>query len=307
MGRKNNEIIKKLRFLKSGGTTPKLDGDITPNYKNLTNFDTLMTGATNLFVNFNENNKNNRKITISNPFDFLDNVDGADSFYTPFYQTDIDKQIEERLNNDDDDTETQEVVVTSDPKVEEEDKDKSGAKPSDYIYNNYKGKKSKEVFDTALDRVAQYDQRLTPAVKEFLTEIAARESGFKINANAVTNAHTGYFQLSDSNIKAFAKNASKEQYIRDPELQIVSALNLIDEFTRLTPKKTLERAKEKGYNMYGLLAGAWAGGNGGVNAFIQRDEDRSDVHHYRKVGDTKAKGVSVGEYIKTFSKLFNNK
>lgn len=293
----NNKVIKKLRFLKSGGDITNTDA-----YKKIANFDTLMSGASNLFVNFNNENKNNRKISITTPIDFIDNVEGSDSFYTPLYQTSIGKDIEERLNSEQQETETDPQIETPIIKEDKEDKKDPVSKPK---YEEFKGKKSKKVFDDAIERVSQYDKRLTPEVKKFLTEIAARESGFKINANAVTNAHTGYFQMSNSNIKAFAKNADKEQFIRDPELQITAALNLIDEFTRLMSKETLDKAKEKGYNIYGLLAGAWAGGNGGVDSFILKDKDRSDTHHYRKAGDTKSSGVSVGQYIQTFSKLFN--
>lgn len=303
------KIIKKLRFLKTGGDIPKLNSIENPDSKNIANFDTLMNGASNLFVNFNNSNINNRRVSLNNPFDFMDNVDGADSFYTPFYQTNIDKEIEKRLNNNSKEEPIQEEEVMKDTEVIKDTKKEVKEKDptAKYRYKEYNGKKSKEVFDNAMDRVAKYDKRLTQTVREFLTEIAARESGFKINANAVTNSHTGYFQMSDNNIKAYGNDVTKDQYIRDPELQITTALNLIDEFTRLMPSETLEKAKEKGYNKYGLLAGAWAGGNGGVNSFILKDEDRSDVHHYRKVGDTKSKGVSVGQYIKLFSNLFNNK
>lgn len=299
------KIVKKLRFLKSGGNVSKVDTASKVPYENRFNFDTLMSGASNLFVNFNNENTNNRKVSISNPFDFINNVSGADSFYTPFYQTNIDKEIEKRLNNTEQESEVEIKIPYIETKTKDDKKIEDRATKIKLKYKEFEGRQTKKVFDDAMDRVAKYDKRLTPEVRKFLTEIAARESQFKINASAVTKAHTGYFQMSNSNIKAFANNVDKEQYIRDPELQITTALNLMDEITRLIPNKTLEKAKEKGYNKFGLIAGAWAGGNKGVDAFILRDEDRSDTHHYRKAGDMKAKGVSVGQYIDTFSKLFS--
>lgn len=160
--------------------------------------------------------------------------------------------------------------------------------------------KGLEAFNKAFDEVISEDKDAAK-YRNFLTRIAEKESKFDnyIQNTAGAPAY-GYFQFMQdgkkyNNISAYA-GTDIETFRNDPKLQIKAAIKLAKDFERGFSAKDLEAAKSKGYNMDGLLAGAWLGGVGGVRRYLYGMGDASDKH-WSKSGA----GTTVGTRIKEFS------
>lgn len=160
--------------------------------------------------------------------------------------------------------------------------------------------KGLEAFNKAFDEVISEDKDAAK-YRNFLTRIAEKESAFDnyVQNKAGAPAY-GYFQFMQdgkkyNNISAYA-GTDIETFRNDPKLQIKAAIKLAKDFEKGFNAKDLEAAKSKGYNMDGLLAGAWLGGVGGVRRYLYGMGDASDKH-WSKSGA----GTTVGTRIKEFS------
>lgn len=151
-----------------------------------------------------------------------------------------------------------------------------------------------------------------PKYFDFFAKLASEESGFNKSIQNLSGAPAyGYFQFmqgdttikgkrkSFNNIRAYA-NTDIETFRNDPVLQIKAAMKLAKEFMSALNDKDKKRAKELGLSDSALLAGAWAGGAGGVKAFLHKNEDRSDKY-WSKDGKT---GTTVFERMKLFNNYF---
>lgn len=239
--------------------------------------------------------------------DYINNSIG-DLFYKNEYDTKIGDEIIKRqqksMGANSEDIPVQNITDTSAKDEDETNINYSNKniKLEDEIdLDKYKGPNRNE-FEKALQNVMKKDKRAKDN-EMFLRVLAAKESAFRKDVTAVTNSHHGYFQLSNQNVKAYSSAKSVDEYKNNPEMQIEAALNLYDAFKKGLSKKDKELAKEKGYTMFGLIAGAWAGGNGNLRKYLEGRGDTSDSHHYEKAGKGKGLGTSVGTYVNLFSKI----
>lgn len=133
-------------------------------------------------------------------------------------------------------------------------------------------------FDTAYDKVEQLDPE-AKKYRKLLTHIAYMESRFNPKAKNSRLPAYGYFQLMQgdkwNNITRYA-GTSTTTFLNNPVLQIQAAINLAKAFEKQFSSKDLQQAKSKGITMNGLIGGAWLGGLGGVRAYLNNGQNRSD-------------------------------
>lgn len=133
-------------------------------------------------------------------------------------------------------------------------------------------------------------------LKDFLIRTAKRESGFDNKAtNSSSKKHHGYFQINEDSIKQLS-GLSVDEFKNNPVAQIKTAAKLYNQF--LSQVKNLgiyDLAKRKGYSDNAIVAGAWAGGGGGVKTYLLGQGNPSDSHYYGGQG-----GISVGQLMEEF-------
>lgn len=174
----------------------------------------------------------------------------------------------------------------------------------DIIRSKPKAIKGSSSFEEAYKKAVQ----INPSVakyKDFLTRTAKRESNFNSYIQNTAGApYYGYFQMGEQEIKK-TTGLTVEQFRNDPVAQILGAAKLY-EMNLATVKqlkafdgkdsiKVYELCKQKGYSDDAIVAGAWAGGPGGVKKFITGKGNPSDSHWYGGQG-----GTSVGKLMNEF-------
>ena len=140
--------------------------------------------------------------------------------------------------------------------------------------------------------------------RKFLTKIAQAESGFDHTIQNKAGAPAfGYFQFMQGSAKGRSYNNIKtysgldvDTFRNDPKSQIKAAIKLAQNFEKSFSSKDLELAKNKGYSLNGLLAGAWLGGNKGVSKYLNGLVDASDKHW-----SSENKGTTVGTRMREFN------
>lgn len=132
--------------------------------------------------------------------------------------------------------------------------------------------------------------------KDFLTLTAKRESGFDSYIQNTAGApYYGYFQMGQEEIRT-TTGLTVEQFRNDPVQQIIGACKLYDKYLNSVKKLGVyDLCKKEGYSDDAIVAGAWAGGPGGVKKFITGQGDPSDAHWYGGQG-----GTSVGKLMNQF-------
>lgn len=199
-------------------------------------------------------------------------------------------------------------------KEESKQENNNGAIPAQYVpiptpprvtQSKYRNTPDYETFNRAYDAVEQRN----PEAKKFrpiLTALASKESNFKHNIQNLSGAPAyGYFQFMQdgkrwNNISHYA-GTDIETFRNNPELQIEAAVKLANDFIKGFSEDDLNKAEKQGYNIYALLAGAWAGGVGGVRKVLNRTGDPSDKH-WSKSGA----GTSVKQRMDEFNQNFKN-
>lgn len=133
--------------------------------------------------------------------------------------------------------------------------------------------------------------------KNFLVKIADKESKFDSHIQNKSGApYYGYFQMGKEEIKT-TTGLSVEEFRNNPVQQILGAVKLYQRNMKtLKAIGAYKLCKEKGYSDDAIMAGAWAGGPGGVKKFIMGKGDPSDSHWYKNGG-----GTSVGKRMKEFN------
>ena len=101
----------------------------------------------------------------------------------------------------------------------------------------------------------------TPEFKRFITQLAEKESSFRPNIK--NGEHWGYFQLNRTNRKDWTD--VKDQF--DDMFSLMSS-NYNDWMHGLNSNRR-KAMQDKGFDIYGLLAGSWLGGT--ENAFEALD------------------------------------
>ena len=118
--------------------------------------------------------------------------------------------------------------------------------------------------------------------RAFLTTVAKYESGFNSKAKNKNAPAWGYFQFMQddnkyNNIKTYA-GVDTQTFLDNPKLQIIAAINLAKSMEKGFSKEDINAAKSKGITRWGMLGGAWLGGNGGLRRYLLNNENISDKH-----------------------------
>ena len=118
--------------------------------------------------------------------------------------------------------------------------------------------------------------------RAFLTTVAKYESGFNSKAKNKNAPAWGYFQFMQddnkyNNIKTYA-GVDTQTFLNNPKLQIIAAINLAKSMEKGFSKEDISAAKSKGITRWGMLGGAWLGGNGGLRRYLLNNENISDKH-----------------------------
>lgn len=118
--------------------------------------------------------------------------------------------------------------------------------------------------------------------RAFLTTVAKYESGFNSKAKNKNAPAWGYFQFMQddnkyNNIKTYA-GVDTQTFLDNPKLQIIAAINLAKSMEKGFSKEDINAAKSKGITKWGMLGGAWLGGNGGLRRYLLNNENISDKH-----------------------------
>ena len=118
--------------------------------------------------------------------------------------------------------------------------------------------------------------------RAFLTTVAKYESGFNSKAKNKNAPAWGYFQFMQdnnkyNNIKTYA-GVDTQTFLDNPKLQIIAAINLAKSMEKGFNKEDINAAKSKGITRWGMLGGAWLGGNGGLRRYLLNNENISDKH-----------------------------
>ncbi|MGM9531679.1 transglycosylase SLT domain-containing protein [Intestinibacter sp.] len=153
---------------------------------------------------------------------------------------------------------------------------------------NYKPKmdmtnpsKGTEEFNRIYDEVEE-EYPEAAKYRAFLTTVAKYESGFNSKAKNKNAPAWGYFQFMQddnkyNNIKTYA-GVDTQTFLDNPKLQIIAAINLAKSMERGFSKEDVAAAESKGITKWGMLGGAWLGGNGGLRRYLLKDENISDKH-----------------------------
>lgn len=144
-----------------------------------------------------------------------------------------------------------------------------------------KGEKSFE--DAYIRAVGKKDEYY-----DFLKNVAKYESGFNPKAKNPGAPAYGYFQFMQDgikwdNISRFA-GVDIDTFRDTPELQILAARKLYDEFKKSFNSRDLARAKELGLSEKQLIGGAWLAGAGGVKNYLHHGKNVDDKHWNNGVG-----------------------
>lgn len=150
-------------------------------------------------------------------------------------------------------------------------------------------------FKKYYDKVESY----LPEAKKYrdlLTEIAYQESRFRPGIiNRIGAA--GYFQFMDSTrrgiMKSLGKTTNLNDFLNNPELQILAAVQLAKSFENSFSDRDRQAATHKGHTINGLISGAWLGGVKGVRNYLYKGKNASDG------------GTTVGARIKLGDSLYN--
>lgn len=185
----------------------------------------------------------------------------------------------------------QPVVTTTVPVTKPTTKEETVVK----TYGNSK----KDNFNKIYDEL-EAENPIYSKYRRLLTDIASKESGFNSSIQNRAGAPAyGYFQFMQdgkkwNNIQHYS-GLSIEDFRKNPKEQIKAAVKLAQDFEKGLSSQDLEKAKQQGYSINALIAGAWLGGNGGVRRALN-GRDTSDKH-WSKTG--------AGTTVKTRMNQFN--
>lgn len=139
---------------------------------------------------------------------------------------------------------------------------------------NIRISKGSAEFNKHFDNVAKSHPEIL-GYKKFLAKTAEQESGFNSYVQNKAGAPCyGYFQMKASNIKQAGMTV--ESFRRSPEAQILAAYGLAKRFESGFSQKDRDLAAQKGYTKFGLLGGAWLGGNAGMRKVLNGTGNPTD-------------------------------
>ena len=159
-----------------------------------------------------------------------------------------------------------------------------------------KGKKLSGYIQQDLEQFNQmYDELGETKFREFLTKIAGLESRWQNNPKG-NDTHSGLYQIKNTYLEHYTgvKGITKEQFVNNPKLQTKAALTMAKENYNQIIKDTalLKAAKQRGYNEWDLMAGAWLAGYSGM---------RRQFFTGKEVGD--ANGTTITKRMNDYKNM----
>lgn len=140
-----------------------------------------------------------------------------------------------------------------------------------------------------------YDQLGESDFREFLTKIAGLESKWQ-NDPKGNKTHSGLYQIKNTYLEHYTgvPGITKEQFVNNPKLQTKAALALAKEnYTQIMRDETLlKAAKQRGYDEWDLMAGAWLAGYKGM---------RRQFFTGKEVGD--ANGTTITKRMNAYKNM----
>ena len=140
-----------------------------------------------------------------------------------------------------------------------------------------------------------YDELGESDFREFLTKIAGLESKWQNNPKG-NKTHSGLYQIKNTYLAHYTDipNITVEQFVNNPKLQTKAALKLAKENYNQIIKDDvlLKAAKERGYNEWDLMAGAWLAGYKGM---------RRQFFTGKEVGD--ANGTTITDRMNAYKNM----
>ena len=122
----------------------------------------------------------------------------------------------------------------------------------------------------------------------FWANIAQDESGFTPGIVGKNDKYgveaLGYFQMltkynnKPMNIAGTYSGVDPQTFLNNPVIQLKAAQNMKNHIMSMFSSKDLEVARAKGYTDSALVAGAWAGGVGGVRKWLHYGKNSVDVN-----------------------------
>lgn len=122
----------------------------------------------------------------------------------------------------------------------------------------------------------------------FWANIAQDESGFTPGIVGENDKYgveaLGYFQMltkynnKPMNIAGTYSGVDSQTFLNNPVIQLQAAQNMKNHIMGMFSNKDLEAARAKGYTDSALVAGAWAGGVGGVRKWLHYGKNSVDVN-----------------------------
>lgn len=138
-----------------------------------------------------------------------------------------------------------------------------------------------EEFNRLYDEVVKEDPE-AEEYRNFLTAVAKYESNFNSKAKNKYAPAWGFFQFMQDNSKynniGQYAGVDTQTFLNNPKLQIKAAIKLAKAMEKGFSKEDWENAKSKGISKWGMLGGAWLGGNGGLRRYLQNNINISDKH-----------------------------
>lgn len=108
--------------------------------------------------------------------------------------------------------------------------------------------------------------------------IAKLESSFNPKAQNKKSKATGWFQFMPTNIESFAKTDSTS-FQNNPALQMKVMHDFVDNIERQFTDEDIRLAKQKGYSLSAMIAGAHFAGVNGLKNYLHKNINASDKHN----------------------------
>lgn len=140
-----------------------------------------------------------------------------------------------------------------------------------------------------------YDELGEKDFREFLTKIAGLESKWQNNPKG-NKTHSGLYQIKNTYLGHYTgiPDITVEEFVNNPKLQTKAALALAKEnYSQIIKDEALlKAAKQRGYNEWDLLAGAWLAGYKGM---------RRQFFTGKEVGD--ANGTTITKRMNAYKNM----
>lgn len=158
------------------------------------------------------------------------------------------------------------------------------------VYSKY-NPKDKEDFEKYLKQYVQNDAEL----QNWFRKTAALESAF-VQKPSTNPSYCGWFQINQNYLSTYTqRDVTKQQFLDSPALQFKAAKNMVKEhLTNIKKDKyMLAWAKQRGYDVYDLLAGSWLLGFGGLKDYVYNGKDGKDGN-----------GTRISQRMKNFHRMY---